>query len=332
MIIRNNTTLAEYARISGTWEFDSCIPSLRIVEEKFIIPTISDDLYLMLNQALDAETENDPLDPVWKSLADQCRRAIGPLFCWFHADKADVVFTDGGMKRSESNQYKNAYQEQRNKFKEANLTEGEFALELLLKFIEKNQEDYPEWQDSPNFSRYKELFIKSASQFDEFFPSATPHRNYWAIRQTMHDVEQINIRNFLGDTLFTTLKTEDQKKYPAFSDEQKELMQMLKKAIANLTVASAIVHLNVRVGKNGITTPASATFSQDDAENTRAGLPDKWVDTYTKSCLDSGTGWITRAETYIRANKTAFATWIGFVTTETTECNNNEGLEATFSL
>lgn len=331
MIIRNNTILSEYARISGTWEFSSCIPSIRIVEDKFIIPIIGDDLYTVLNQALDAATDSDPLDPVWVELTDYCRRAIGPLFCWFHADKADVVFTEGGMKRSESTQFKNAYQEQRNKFKEANLVEGEIALELLLQFLEKNQEDYPEWQDSPNFSKYKELFIKSGSEFNELFPSQTPFRNYWAIRPSMYDVEQISIQAFLGKELFTTLKTEDQKKNPDFSDEEKILLQMLRKAIANLTVASAIAMLNVRLGKNGITTPASATFSQDDVENTRAGLPDKWVDTYTKSCTDTGTGWLTQAESYIRDNKTVFADWIGFQTVTVTECNNNEGLESTFS-
>lgn len=332
MLIRDADILLQFAHISGSMRYDSAEASLRMVELKYIVPILGTDLYDVLNAAIDAETQQDPLDPVWVALLKQCRMAIGPLFCFFHADKADVLFSESGMQRVETQTNKGAYQEQRSKFKEANLAEGEYALELLQAFIELNQEDYPEWLDSDNFKKYKSLFIKSGTEFNELFPSQTPHRNYWLLRAKMYDVEENNIRNFLGDELFDALKTKDAMADPDFSDEEKSLLGKLKKAIANLTVALAVPIMNVRIGSNGLTVPAVTTFSQDDANNTRGGIDHKMIDTFIISCSNTGTDWINNAQTYLTNNKTEFPSWIGFVVAEEEDTSDNADFEAVFGM
>jgi hypothetical protein len=335
MLIRDTDILTEYSQLSGTPNYAGLLPSLRMVEIKYIVPILGQDLYDALDSAITAATEQDPLAEVWTDLLHQCRMAIGPLFCYFHADKADVQFTDAGMQRAESSTNKVAYQEQRAKFKEANLQEGEYALELLQAFLDKKREDYPEWMDSDNFDSYKSLFIKSGTEFNALFPSATPYRNYWLLRATMYDVEQNNIRPFLGDDLFDELKAEDIKKDPEFSDEQKTLLLKIKKAIVNLTVAFAIPFLNVRIGSNGLTVPAITSFSQDDQQNTRAGVDHAMLDNFITSCTNAGTTWLNNANTYLTNNQTTFTNWIGFATTgddDEESTSTNADLNSSFGM
>ena len=334
MLVRDTDILIKYAQITAGTRYDSLEASLRMVELKYIKPVLGYVLYDLLNDAIDDDPTEANLLPEFADLLHQCRMAIGPLFCFFHADKADVLFSDSGMQRTETQTNKNAYQEQREKFKEKNREEGEEAMEMLQAHLELNQEDFPEWTDSDEFKKYKSLFIKSGSQFNEFFPSHTPHRNYRAMRSKMYDVEENAIRNFLGDELFDALKTEDEKKDPVFEEEQTELLKKLKRAIANLTVAAAAPLLNVRISSNGLTVPATASFSQDDASNTRAGIDHKMVDTFIISCSAAGTQWLDNAEKYLRAHPDEFAGWIGFATAEETDDNNvnDKDLTGTFSM
>jgi hypothetical protein len=284
-----------------------------MVEQSDIVPILGDDLYQALITAIEAETDADPLPEAFKDLLHQCRMAIGPLFCYYHADKSDVLFSDAGMQRVETQTNKTAYQEQRTKFKEANLAEGEKALELLIQFLEKNMDNYEEWTDSANFKRYRSLFIKTGTEFKELYPSHSPYRNYWAMRSKMQDVEENNIRPFLGDELFEELKEQLLQKEPDLTDEELKLIEKLKKAIANFTVAFSIPLLNVRIASNGITIPAATTFSTNDVENTRSGITDKMFSTIIRSCNDTGAAWLNNSKKYLSENKTAFATWIGFV-------------------
>ncbi len=322
MLVRTSAILKEYAQIAANWPYEDLEPSLRMVELKYIVPVLGKDLYDVLDAAITAATEQDPLNPDFVDLVHQCRMAIGPLFCFFHADKADILFSASGMQRRETTTNKVAYQEQRSKFKEANLKEGEEALEMLQQFIEFNQEDYPEWLDSDNFKKYKSLFIKTGTEFNDIFPSATPYRNYWALRPRMQQIEETVIRKLLGDDLYNELKEEDAKKDPAFIDEELILLDKLKKAIANLTVALAIPFINVRISSEGLTVPAVTSFSQDDMYQNRNGIPDKMLSTYISACINTGSDWIENATDYLTANKTAFASWIGFADAEEdTSCN-----------
>ncbi len=314
MLIRDFDTLQKYAKI-GTINYVYAKPTLRTVEETFIIPILGRGMYNSLDLALTAQTDEYPLPETYDDLLDFCYSAIGPLFCYLHADKADVAFSDAGMQRQESNTNKVAYQEQRTKFKEANLLEGEKSLELLIQYLEEHMQNYEDWTNSDTFKNYRSLFIKTGSEFQELFPSATPYRNYWCMRSRMQDVQEHNIRKFLGDELYEELRDELQELEPDLVDEEKELLFKLKKAIANFTVAFSVPVLNVRIDSNGLTIPAEFSTGTNDNDNKRAGISDKQYTSFITNCTDSGRNWLDNAHAYLLKNKAAFPSWIGFATT-----------------
>lgn len=312
MLLRDATILQQYAQVSGNPNFDSFKATIRLVEDKYIKPIIGRCLYDALDQALDGVTESDTLYPDFVDLLDACCRAIGPLTCYLHADKSDVKFSDNGMQRVESTTFKSAFQEQRTKFKEANLTEGEEALEFLIQFLEDFIGNYPEWTDSDEFLQYRSLFINSGSSFKKYFPSSTPYRNYFAMRSVMQEVEENIIEPFLGTTIFENLKLKLKAVDPLISEEESKLIDKLCRTIAYLTVSSALPLLNVKITSNGLTIPAVQTFSQNEDQNIRSGVSDKMYSTYLSSVTASAQTWFKNLQDFIVKNKTAFPDWPGF--------------------
>jgi hypothetical protein len=314
MLFTDTLKLQEYAELTGKPNFIGLMPTLRLVEQLHIIPILGTEQYNDLNIAIaDFVADNtQTLTEAEENLLLQCRMAIGPLFCFYYADKADVKLSEAGMQRVETTNNKSAYQEQRTKFKEANLAEGENALELLIKFLEDNKDDYPAWAASNNFKQYRSLFIKTGFEFNDIFPSASPYRNYWSMRTKMVDVEENNIRPFLGDTLYIDLKAKSLLDDPGFSADEILLLSKLKKVIANFTVAFAVPLLSVRISGNGLTVPAVTFRATNDDAVSRSRIDDKLLVTFANTCSSTATDWLNNTRDFLTTKQTSFPDWIGF--------------------
>lgn len=334
MLIRDSEILKQYSQLSSG-NYEKLKPTLRMVEDKFVIPIISEYLYKKLDDALTDSLKQEPVELPEKyvTLLDMCRRVIGPMFCALHADKSDVIFSETGIQRMENSTNKTAYQYQGTKFKQANLQEAEDATELLIAFLEADIENYPEWENSDNFKKYRSLFIKTGGEFDEYFKTHSPRRNYYTMRNKMQEVEIITIKKLLGPELYKSLKEKDAEPNPTFSEEELELLPYLKRITAYLTVSLALPLLNVRMAENGISVLATASFSQNDNENTRAGISVEEMNILQKTCTDGASTWIEETIAFIKENKDAFPDWIGFaVPAEPTPVNINENNKTVFSI
>lgn len=313
MLFKSSNTLRLYAQISSDVDMNSIQSTLVFVEEKHIKNIIGKELYATLNDAYAVALSDDELAPLpLKKLLEQCRKVIGPMLCYYFAPKADVQLSDSGLQRVESDTNKTAYQYQNTAFAQANLREGEACTESLMSFLEENISKYPEWANSAAFKKFKSLFIKTGSEFDDLYTSQTPYRNYYAVRTKMFDVEENNIRDLLGDVMFEELKSIDADTSKSFSAQQLRLMVMIKKTIAYLTIAFAIPTLNVRIDAAGLSVMALANYSSSDKENTRGGADDNARVELIKSCQASADIWIISIVKFLKKNKTDFSTWKGF--------------------
>ena len=279
-----------------------------MVEDEHIVPVIGNELYIILNTAYTDATTEASLTDVQKALLDKCRTVIGPLASFYLAARKDVTLSDGGLRREETATTKTAFQYQGANFTDTMLREGERATEALLKFLDTNMTDYPDWVSSAAFTNYKNLFIKSGKEFADAFPSASPYRNYIAMRSKMQDVEENNIRTALGDELFNALKAKDILATPGFTAKEVELIKKLKKSIAYFTVAFSIPFLNVRIDANGITVK-TANRTSDDDKSTRAAATNDALNSIMKRCEDAGALWLKNAIKYLNDNPTDFTGW-----------------------
>lgn len=325
MLFKTSDKVKEYAQITGEINTASYRITMEAVEKRYLLPVLGKDLFTAL-----ADTYNDAADDeafgneVEKALLDMCRRVTGPMFCYHYAPKTEVQASDAGVQRTETTTNKSAFQYQVKNYREENYNEGQDAIENLLAFLEERIADFPLWSESPEFKQYRSLFIKSATEFNNIYPSPAPQRNYWALRPKMADVEEINIKNFLGITLYNALKEKAILSTPNFTDKENKLISYLSKAIAYFTVAAAIPFLSVKLNAAGITIAAAASFSSNDNDNTRSGADAKSLSNLEESCNHSGSMWLEQAALYIKENKDDFDTWTGFeTTTTTTTCNKD---------
>jgi hypothetical protein len=305
MLFKDSNTLKEYAQLTGEINFASVKPTLRFVETIHIIPVIGKELYNDLNTAFNDAATLDDLDEPQVNLLEQCRYIIGPYLCYYYAPKSDVQLNDGGMSKNKDA----AFQYQGTNFREANLREAETATELLLQFLEDNSDDYPEWLASSAFEEYRKLFIKTGKEFNENFTSASPYRNFHAMRNKMVDVEEHNIRMAIGDTLFDALKAKDKAEAPTFTDKEKQLLFKLKKAIANFTVAFSVPLLNVRIDANGITVVAYGPSTSRDQDNMRTNASSDAQSILIAKCIDAAESWLSDALKFLNDNATDFPQW-----------------------
>lgn len=327
MLFKDTKTLQDYAEITSAVNFASIKNTLRNVEDWHIVPILGTELYNDLNDAFNG---TDPLTDEQTDLLEYCRRVIGPLLCYYHAALAEIKFSDAGLRREETQNSKTAFQYQVTNFREACLRSGENATESLLSFLEENKADYSLWTDSSAFANYRSLFIKTGKEFAELFPSHSPYRNYWAMRSKMKDVEEHNIRAAIGNDLYETLKQKDTATEPDFSDAEDKLLEKLKKAIANFTVAFSIPFLSIRIDTNGITVIAASPSSSKDEQSIRTAAPDNQLSVLIRSCNDAGQAWLKDAIQYIEDNASDFPDYVVPEKTDAADDNSNEDLNGSF--
>ena len=305
MLFKTTIRLVDFAKLASTVNFSNIAPTLRMVEEQHIIPVLGYELYNTLTVAYTAAANEGSLTTQHISLLEKTRNVIGPVGCYYYAPKAEVLLSDAGAQRLETATNKTAYQNQVVNFREQNLRESEMATELLLQFLEKNKADYSEWTASEAFKDYRSLFIKSGSEFNKCFPSASPWRNYIAMRGRMVDVEEISIREVLGNDLFEILKTKDLDALGTFTDKEQILLYKVKKAVAYLTVASSIPFLNVRLDANGISVKATAGAQNDDVASRVAAL-NPALNSLIEASREGGKTWINNISEYMKENAVDF--------------------------
>jgi hypothetical protein len=309
MLFKSTTEILDFADISSTVNFASLKPTLRNVEHEYIVPVIGTDLYNSLSTDYALAANEAALTAAQRLLLEACRFVIAPYVCYHWAPKSDVKLSDSGMQRMETTNNKSAFQEQRTEFREAHRSDGEKAIEHLLLFLETNKSAYPQWVDSAAFAQYRSLFIKSAREFDNLFFSHSPYRNYYAMRSKMVDVEEKIIAPAIGSALYDYLKAKDKDSAGTFSTKEQALLFKLKKAIAALTVATAVPFLNIRMDANGFTVVSQSNRSTNNAENSRTAAADNSISAFILSAQDAGATWISNAKDYLVENHADFPAW-----------------------
>lgn len=313
MLFKSTAGLKEYAQLTGEINFASVRPTLRFVETFHLIAILGRELYRSLDAAYADETT---MTAAQKALLEQCRHVVAPYFCYYYAPKADVQLSDAGMTKSKDA----AYQYQGAAYREAALREAEMCEESLLQFLEEKRSDYAEWTASEAFKAYRSLFIKSGTQFDDLVRTASPQRNFFALRSAMVDVEENMIRTAIGDTLFNALKTKDAGTQN-FTGAELILLQRLKKAIAYQTLATGAPLLNVRLDAAGLSVITAGPRADDDKVSARSNATDNNLSLFIESCAGKAKIWLQSATAYLHDNASALGYTVPAAPKETTSVN-----------
>lgn len=250
--------IAQYVTISSA-STTSQLPKQRLAEEEYIRPVLGDALFDSLQ---DEVTTGQIVNDV---LLDKVRMALAFLIYYKELPLMHTIITDSGLRTVTNDKIQGAYRYQYEGTRQHLENEGLAALERLYEYLMANADTLTDWKSSEAFTRLNKNLIKTGKEFSSYYYLFQPHRTFFALQPVMQEVEDFYIKSIMGDTFFTFLKDT-----VALSPEEKSLIDLLKKAVANLTIHKSIAKLSVKVRPEGFTVMLSSA-DRDPANENNAG-------------------------------------------------------------
>jgi hypothetical protein len=187
-----------------------------------------------------------------KKILSQVRAAVACLAVYKASPEIEVLMSDNGILRQESNNEKAAYGGQVVRFRELAANRGYAAIDSFLAILEKNEEEYPEWVNSEYYSLKNGMMIRSVKEFEQAGESINGScLTYRSLRPIMLAVQDQQIRSVLPDTMYQEII--EQLDAGELSPANEVLVnRYLAPAIAKLTIEDALSTLPVEVSHLGV--------------------------------------------------------------------------------
>ena len=175
------------------------------------------------------------------------------------------------------------------------------GVELLYKYLEANKSLFTAWTASDQYSEFKGGFIFNAKTFDDCVKIGKSCRTFVAIKPKMANIEQWAILPVLGQTLFDEIKT--QIKANSVSASNAIILPLIREAVANLTMASALDSLNMKIDGRGITVYEAST-GNESSSRIQAQLTERKE--YKKNLKDTGDAALNSLAKYLNDNASTY--------------------------
>jgi len=286
-LFKKISQIAQYIPISDTIS-DTNVPKQFTAEQQFILPILGKDLLATL------QTEADTIPPSPSAILQKVWQALAYLVYFKNAPYLHTRISESGFKNVTNDKIQGAYRYQYNDIKNNLEADGMTALEDLFNFLLENKDDYPDWTASDAYIRLNKNLIKSGSQFAAYYTISQPNRTFNALQPVLQEVEDMFIIPSIGRDFFEYLRD-----VAAPTNKEKEVLDLLRKAVANLTIHKAISKLTVAVKPEGLTVMLTAGVDAVSPGETNAPQPDKrnlQDETYR-----DGTAYLLRAVEYLNA-------------------------------
>lgn len=314
-------------------KWPSIQPSIQTAQLRYIKPILGAALYDSLLTEMQ-DTEVSDLTSPKQALAIRIQNALRRLSLYIYAPLGEIQLTDAGMMRTETNNQKSAFKYQTEAYQKAQLDMGFELLEELIDYMDSHAGDYSTWTSTDEYKFYKSLFIKTGAQLQLHCSSIRyPRRLFLLLRSTMLTVQQTIIKEAITADIFDALIAKNQSTTPNFTDEEKELLDKLKPAIANFTIARGLPTLLSTLDENGLHVLNS---NSDNASSVgkRAAAPDSITSLLLKTAENTATVWLDMAVDYIKseASESVFTSWYDANLTKVAASDFNDTASGSFSM
>ena len=257
-LIDNLSQVLSAASINVSNTIENWFPYIGEAQESFIRPVLGDVLYGQLQDAMaldPAVPEDGTILENLATLLDMIRKPLALYALWLGADEFGVSVSSQGIQVIETPTHKTAPQYRVQNLKENWIRRANTSLDLVLKFLDEHRQDFPGYvqQDAS-------LFIRSTGEFNSEVDIRESRRVFVSLKPIIRSVEKKYIRPALSAPLFDELKQAWQSG-EAFTKEHADLMDLIRPALAHLTMARALMEISIDLLDWGIFDTAGNTFS-----------------------------------------------------------------------
>lgn len=234
--------------------FDNIKTDIEIAEEE-IIELIGQAVYNRANAHYISSSYEKATPSAAELLNDNLVHHIQlpvALFAYkeFSANR-DVSHEDGGRKvKISSENEKIPFEWMLDRDEASVLRKAHKTTDRLIAFLEKNEASFTEWKDSASQVLARSLFINTAKDFDQRFPIDKSRMFFLKILPFMQEVENTTIKAVLNTVLFDAIKEEI--KDGTLTGDNPDILELIKPAVAYLTMAKAVKRLSLQVIPEGV--------------------------------------------------------------------------------
>jgi hypothetical protein len=249
-LLKDIAALKSYVPVNKNMSYDTLSPFIAQAELTYIIPVIGQDLYDDINTAYNGVYGAAGVDA---SLLPYIQRALAYFTVLEAAPFLTVMISDLGIQEQQSKEgtSRTVAQWTYNKIIDSLTNNADRSLDDLLKFLEDNKDDYPEWADDADlYTITKNLFINSATELSEYVNIFGSRSTFKAIRKFILLAEENYFIPAMGQEMYDELKA--QLLAGTLTSANNTLLNKIKRPLANYAVWHAIPHLRLNVSSNGI--------------------------------------------------------------------------------
>jgi len=237
MLIKTITELVKYVRISEVSNFDSSFkPFIEETEQKYILKYLGQDQLDELQVYYDAELTNVP---ALNSLLEYAQRALAKFVLKAAAPFLDLEISEGGFTVNSTNTAAPASVNRVKNLLAETESQGWDSLELMLKYLEQNEDSFPLWAASDAYTLQRSTLIQSAAEFDQYLTIKESRLWFFQNKSLMRDVENSEIKTKISTDLYDTLLSEINA--GSVSTANEAILGNIKRAITHFTYARSLV-------------------------------------------------------------------------------------------
>jgi hypothetical protein len=305
MLFSTTTELKEYISLSGDMDFNSLRPSLKQAARKRITSVIGPEVAASLVTYYNGGNPDTATDSAKKyALLQLTQEALAYFGLEAYVPEGNVMVSGQGINVQESEHSKAAewwhVKDLIRKYAKA----GEEALEEVLIYLEK-EDPFENWVDSDARSELKTLHIQSATDFQKYFNIGSNRSTFLGLQAIIRDVQNMYLEPTLSQEILDLFLAYN----PESSAEEKRADDLLKHALANITIGRACRTNLFEVNADGFkkrSTSTNNSFIDKLSDASREELNRVELET-----MKTGNAYLQKLTDYLntKAIATVFAEW-----------------------
>ncbi|MDH7463968.1 hypothetical protein QEG73_21885 [Chitinophagaceae bacterium 26-R-25] len=279
---------------------NTSIPDVESAEETYFIPLLGNELYEQIQAAYDGNS----LNPDQTKLLSKIQKPLAAIAFYDELAIIHGKITEAGVRRTTTDSMPAAYRWEFESVKDYLSNRYYQGIESMLKFLESNKDKFPVWVDGSGYKRRTRYLLKDPIEYSDNYMLQHPYQTYNSLLGVMGDVESIYINPSIGKAFFDSLKA-----LVTPSDDEKFVIEKLKKSIAHFCIKHAVEKLPVEISDAGFTVKNGTVDSKDAGKDPANG---DQLNLLMQACDRDGNTYLTAAIDYLNATASESAFTIFF--------------------
>ncbi|MBA4304626.1 MAG: hypothetical protein C0424_10415 [Sphingobacteriaceae bacterium] len=306
-LIKTTAELKAYlGNVASTFEIQQLQPNIEAMEQDVLVREyLGSALYNSLHTAYKNDTLDQASNAHLKALLPYAARLVAYMGMYEFGQELIVLVQGNGLVVAKTEKQEAAKMWQVNKLEERLERGAMSAAEALYTFLWENADNYPQWVASDQYLEFSESIIATAEEFSRHYSIGRSRLVFSRLKPVMVECQQLylapSISNDYMEELVEKLRDED------LTADDKAVLLLLRKSLANFTIAQGIATQVIHLGSLGVTV---RTFAKSEHTSRQENTPsDRQIEALIKHCRTSAEEWRSQALKLLNSNPLNYPTF-----------------------